>query len=1138
MGSDSDKKEFKYVEFIRNPRNNVSKDKKNKWKWMAFDYFDFIDIKEDLDQLIDCMDYQNEIPCEAHQSIGIFRDGHMSPVKTDFPFLAVLQVTFLKEAHEWKRNIKDGEKKFYENAKNELMEVVDQSSELDKKCQVDYDFGIYNTVNNIDFCILLYTDRLDLAEYIANKIKVLRTNKSTPKYSVYTTVGICSDFSVQQHKKYMDDETVLVARVHLKRNFFDNEIAEQFCRNLENRKKDCVTNTHSLAGKYELSIRVEGQNKILEVLPLIINSKFGKQIEDGQKEFLENQSENAILFLFSNDCVRYINTRIFCNGCVVYNVSKYREGKMDAAKLENWENDQQFEKCMKLKNMLHNLEKSYEYRKSVDFFNFKPIIKEYLEKIKRIIHTCGVLSFNDDTKVNMVMLRKYLFSFLKLMILNDGFLEKGLLAQKDYVVNILTGIKYIEQYTKIITSVNGNSFETPQFGTERDECSIGKLPIAYTEYLSSVFNSYYKSRRKEKREGDDEVKYFPQYFPLVVPYMLDGNSDCMMCTLLSQNMSDDWSAIKDDWEKYIEDEQNKILMFIICQDMKKYKDISSLLVSSFHELGHYCNWITRKERNADLLKIYSREMAGMIVRRWIGFAEIGFRTMMKMEIEADLITILVQAVYEALCDYMGKSMEGYMDYPQSVFNEKFMRIAEQLCSPYLNCFNRDINRETSSDKLYDVINLEYGIICEDDTADLMIIENLQKRADKVLIALKEELNDILEGRNCNNDRLNIVSEDLEITSIRDKLLEVREFVSNSLLVWDILSQYDDIEKMDAALLVGLKNIKEGVDISGFMKNQYQWKKESVQRIMESFRYIKGVLECSHETLILCIKCMENSNLNAVLDSEFTKKLSAIGEEQSISEYLSLKSQFIDRVFEKYFYYVQEEFENVRESTYRYYECYARMHLTRDSGFFSGFKKSLNESMMGVSFQYGILDLLKSCYEESLADISMCANLDLEAHEYLTVVMNYFDQNFEVEAKWKVDRLVIVLSYLWFVRGTEEKEKVNWTVSEFGEKLKKLKVSLDEVTIAKPVSDMLEMIRLKYSLVMDKNLYKVAMIRIKMLSKYFCFLDKNKKRDVSFIHDDLLSKLKNEKKKAIQVQNQEIEFLLKYYYRNRRTYSNE
>lgn len=148
------------------------------------------------------------------------------------------------------------------------------------------------------------------------------------------------------------------------------------------------------------------------------------------------------------------------------------------------------------------------------------------------------------------------------MIFNADFLEGNLIAQKDYAVNVLKGINYIEQYIKIITSVNGNSFETPQFGTERDECSIGKLPIAYTEYLCAVFNSYYEKRRKNGRSGDDEIDYFPQYFPLIVPYMIDGNSDCMMSTLFSQ---------------------------------RKYKDVSSLLVSSFHEPGHYSNRITRRE---------------------------------------------------------------------------------------------------------------------------------------------------------------------------------------------------------------------------------------------------------------------------------------------------------------------------------------------------------------------------------------------------------------------------------------------------------------------------------------------------------------------------------------------------------------
>ena len=84
----------------------------------------------------------------------------------------------------------------------------------------------------------------------------------------------------------------------------------------------------------------------------------------------------------------------------------------------------------------------------------------------------------------------------------------------------------------------------------------------------------------------------------------------------------------------------------------------------------------------------------MIVKRWIGSAEIGYRTMMMMEIKADLITILNRAVYEALAEYMEKHTKEFLDYPQNVFTEKFLNKVERLCDPYFNCYNNEIRKDT------------------------------------------------------------------------------------------------------------------------------------------------------------------------------------------------------------------------------------------------------------------------------------------------------------------------------------------------------------------------------------------------------------------------------------------------------------
>ena len=141
----------------------------------------------------------------------------------------------------------------------------------------------------------------------------------------------------------------------------------------------------------------------------------------------------------------------------------------------------------------------------------------------------------------------------------------------------------------------------------------------------------------------------------------------------------------------------------------------------------------------------------------------------------------------------------------------------------------------------------------------------------------------------------------------------------------------------------------------------------------------------------------------------------------------------------------------------------------------------------------------------------------------------------------------MLSYLWFVRNTEQGEEndlaVENMITGFEENVEKLKMELGEKAIVKPVSEMLEMIRNKYAIIIDSKLFEVAMKRVNMLHPYLCFLNSEEKKDVTFIHKDLRGKIKSRKKESdkkefVEVQNQEIDFFLKYYYRNRKTYADE
>lgn len=59
--------------------------------------------------------------------------------------------------------------------------------------------------------------------------------------------------------------------------------------------------------------------------------------------------------------------------------------------------------------------------------------------------------------------------------------------------------------------------------------------------------------------------------------------------------------------------QQKKPLFVVCQKYKMFANISDVLLLCFHELGHYCNYLTRKKRNSDLLSMIAKYLSEEII---------------------------------------------------------------------------------------------------------------------------------------------------------------------------------------------------------------------------------------------------------------------------------------------------------------------------------------------------------------------------------------------------------------------------------------------------------------------------------------------------------------------------------------------
>ena len=94
------KSEFINLQFIRNPAVESCNDR---LKYVAFDYFDYIFVK-DAGTFNECVSLENEFSCEAYQNLSIFKtnisgnsDSPFMDDKGNRPFLSIMQVTITPE---------------------------------------------------------------------------------------------------------------------------------------------------------------------------------------------------------------------------------------------------------------------------------------------------------------------------------------------------------------------------------------------------------------------------------------------------------------------------------------------------------------------------------------------------------------------------------------------------------------------------------------------------------------------------------------------------------------------------------------------------------------------------------------------------------------------------------------------------------------------------------------------------------------------------------------------------------------------------------------------------------------------------------------------------------------------------------
>ena len=1131
--------EFQYVEFIRNPvvKEINEADLKN-IKCVALDYFDFIYAKK-VDTFAECMVSENNIPCEAYQSIGLFRKNNnlksVDPfeLSKNIPFLTILQVTYNPVVHSL---ITDN---LYFNSDYELEElesiiekaktdfINNNEENMSSKNEFIVNYKIYNTVNATDYCVVLSSNYLDFSIYLSNSIRKTRiesNGKSYLKFSVYTVMGISKEFKTEYNEthKYMSNDTVMVARIHLSENFFEGQ-NDNFIKNLtdeETQHKNgnvslgIITDTHTLPGRYDLSIRLNGYKNIVKVLPFVLNNIFntffGMNFSDSS--FLSFPDEDNTYFtLVQNNYAEYINVRMFFN--CKYNLNSDTSGKkLESGKNKIVNEDDSLTKLFtEINDAINCLEKG------------NSTLDGYKEKIQNIIHIYTALLPRYDTHISIKMLESYLIAFLKQIKMTLELVEEKYVDLEDFKINLISGINYVQKYIEIVSSVNGSTFEAPKYEVEKDECTIVKLPIAYTEFLSEVFYEYYEKR---KNINDAEFVFFPKYCPLVIPYMhtiLDEQSEYMMATLFSQNIANDWTPVKKYWEKYISD--NLTPIYIICQDMKKYKDISSMIASSFHELGHYCNGMTRKQRNSDLVKIYIDCISKSIVKAYLSISDASYQMQNLSLLTSYTVQHLKKCIYLSLVEFfLGADnkkepgfLENYLCYPSNIFLGKLYEDFENLFNVYLDINSKNLLKQEFNDSYLSDYNFIFG-----ESKDLSIDKSNETSV--VSFIINDCIDKISSSINSLKNNINKVLFENSSSEL-SKFLHNLESVNSQLLSFRISEEIDILDAFEGDSFDQL--IKEYCDC---------FEEISKELTIDSnnkpyYKIIKKDLILIKECLLFIVKTINKHNL-----IYFEENSSETINRQQLSIFVENKTKVIDRITELFFdrYNIFDD-----ASSQNFWVMYSNLELLPDSNK-ERFKNLISAAFKGLNIPYDNIEQLGSCYEESIADIVMCVNLNLSLEEYLIEILDLYYDIQSLYAYQTTSRLVIVSSYLLFKKEFEELIVKN--ENEMADNLfNAIKIEYENrftnyCNKNKINNSISNLIFEHYENTLDSILYRVTFNRICLSIQNMKIINDNNSFDVSFVKESILAKSSTNRKKQSYLQNREIDFILKYYYKNRKKYA--
>lgn len=251
-------KNFLHLKFVRNLKSDLEilQEQKKIMNYLLFDYFDYL-LVEQADNLQECAfgikspEKRQEL-CEAYQGLGIFclqdqteqveikpnliRAYPFAYGDGDMPFLSIFQLTL--NPYYYKKEQETEADEWIETLKTKILDSFDENKD-------SVAFQIYQTVNAIDFCIIVVSKHLAFTERLSNNLKRCTFDLDKNKYlafTVYENVGIHRDVKDDLIEDAFSGQHALVARVKVKDHYWSG-LKGEYSNAIEKSIVDVVSDT-------------------------------------------------------------------------------------------------------------------------------------------------------------------------------------------------------------------------------------------------------------------------------------------------------------------------------------------------------------------------------------------------------------------------------------------------------------------------------------------------------------------------------------------------------------------------------------------------------------------------------------------------------------------------------------------------------------------------------------------------------------------------------------------------------------------------------------------------------------------------------------------------------------------------------